>query len=150
MADPGFLRRGTPTPEFMVKTHYFVRFLPKTTWKWKKFSGGSKGDRGMLAPSGVQILSISCSFWENFAKSYVGAPRELAPPPRGNPGFATEIWPRGFVPNSPPLTSANEYDMLLSDIDNGHFPSVISVNFEFNRSIVSVITNLPDCGLKIF
>ena len=23
---------------------------------------------------GVQILSISCSFWENLAKSYVGAP----------------------------------------------------------------------------
>ena len=25
-------------------------------------------------PPGVQILSISCSFWENLAKSYVGAP----------------------------------------------------------------------------
>ena len=25
-------------------------------------------------PLGVQILSISCSFWENLAKSYVGAP----------------------------------------------------------------------------
>ena len=41
-------------------------------------------------PPGVQILSISCSFWENLAKSYVGAPPgELAPPPRGNPGSAT-------------------------------------------------------------
>ena len=40
--------------------------------------------------SGVQILSISCSFWENLAKSYVGAPPpELAPPPRENPGSAT-------------------------------------------------------------
>ena len=27
-------------------------------------------------PLGVQILSISCSFWENLAKSYVGAPLE--------------------------------------------------------------------------
>ena len=27
-------------------------------------------------PSGVQILSISCSFWESLAKSYVGAPLE--------------------------------------------------------------------------
>ena len=27
-------------------------------------------------PVGVQILSISCSFWENLAKSYVGAPPE--------------------------------------------------------------------------
>ena len=25
-------------------------------------------------PLGVQILSISCSFWENLAKLYVGAP----------------------------------------------------------------------------
>ena len=41
-------------------------------------------------PLGVQILSISCSFWENLAKLYVGSPPgELAPPPRGNPGSAT-------------------------------------------------------------
>ena len=44
-------------------------------------SGGFKG--------GAQIVSISCSFRENFAKSYVGAP----PPPGvgapwGNPGSA--------------------------------------------------------------
>ena len=31
-----------------------------------------RGARG--TPPGVQILSISCSFWENLAKSYVGAP----------------------------------------------------------------------------
>ena len=33
-------------------------------------------------------------FWENLAKSYVGAsppPGELAPPPWGNPGSATEF-----------------------------------------------------------
>ena len=36
------------------------------------------------APSGVQILSISCSFWENLAN------RMLAPPPRGNPRSATD------------------------------------------------------------
>ena len=34
-------------------------------------SGGSKGG-ARDAP--VQIPSISCSFWENLAKSYVGAP----------------------------------------------------------------------------
>ena len=40
---------------------------------------------------GAQILSISCSCWENLAKSYVGAPPgELAPPPRGNPRSATD------------------------------------------------------------
>ena len=39
----------------------------------------------------VQILSILCSFWENLAKSYVGATSgDLAPPPGGNPGSATE------------------------------------------------------------
>ena len=54
-------------------------------------SGGSKGGHEGRAPPGVQILSISCSFWENLANSYVGAPPpgELAPPPRGNPGSAT-------------------------------------------------------------
>ena len=33
---------------------------------------------------------VSCSFWENLAKSYVGTPPfgELAPPPRENPGSA--------------------------------------------------------------
>ena len=36
--------------------------------------GGAQGAR---APPGTQILSISCSFQENLAKSYVGAP----PPP---------------------------------------------------------------------
>ena len=59
------------------------------------FSGGSKGGGGEgPPPQGVQILSISCSFWENLAKSSVGAAHplgELAPPPRGNPGSATGI-----------------------------------------------------------
>ena len=42
-----------------------------------------------LSP-GAQILSISCIFWENLSKSYVGAPPwELAPPTRGNPGSTT-------------------------------------------------------------
>ena len=40
-------------------------------------SGGSKGGRRGRAPPtppGVQIRSISCSFWEILAKSYVGTP----------------------------------------------------------------------------
>ena len=54
-------------------------------------SGGSKGG----APSGGPILSVSCSFWENLAKSCVGGPppQELAPPPRENPGSATANQP---------------------------------------------------------
>ena len=50
-----------------------------------------RGARGMRAPLGVQILSISCSFWENLAKSYVVAPWGVGAPPRGNPGSATGI-----------------------------------------------------------
>ena len=45
-----------------------------------------------MCPPGAQILSISCNFWENMAKSYVGVPpRELAPPPRPNHGCATAV-----------------------------------------------------------
>ena len=44
-------------------------------------------------PPRVQILSISCRFWENLAKSYVGTPGGLVPPPRGNPGSASGIVP---------------------------------------------------------
>ena len=41
----------------------------------KLSSGGSKGGAGDARPLlGVQILSISCTFWEILAKSYVGAP----------------------------------------------------------------------------
>ena len=51
------------------------------------------------APPGVQILSISCSFWENLAKIIcwrAPPPEELAPPPRGNPGSATGPHTRHF------------------------------------------------------
>ena len=52
-------------------------------------SGGSKG--GARYAPGVQILSISCSFWDYLAKSYVGAPpRRVGAPPRRNPGSTTE------------------------------------------------------------
>ena len=33
-----------------------------------------KGEGGARAALRVQIISISCSFWENLAKSYVSAP----------------------------------------------------------------------------
>ena len=41
-----------------------------------------RGARGTRAPLGAQILSISCSFWENMAKLYVSArptPRSWRP-----------------------------------------------------------------------
>ena len=47
--------------------------------------------RGTSPPWGqIQILSISCSFWEILAKSHVGAPRGVLAT-RGNPGSATGI-----------------------------------------------------------
>ena len=36
-------------------------------------------------PPWTKIFLISCSFWENPANLYVGAPQWLAPPPTGNP-----------------------------------------------------------------
>ena len=57
-------------------------------------SGGSKGGReGRTPPLCVQILSISCSFWENLAKLRVHAPplEGSRPPPWGNPGSVTDL-----------------------------------------------------------
>ena len=41
-------------------------------------------------PQQSKILSNSCRFGENLAKSYVGAPRVLVPPPMGNLGSAPD------------------------------------------------------------
>ena len=56
----------------------------------------SVADLGGARPAraGPKIFSISCSFYENLAKSYVGAPRGLANPgsaPGYNFYWATEI-----------------------------------------------------------
>ena len=52
-----------------------------------------------MPPLRPKIFSISCSFWENLTKSYVGAPpRGSVPPPTGNPGSApvSTVHFRGF------------------------------------------------------
>ena len=51
-----------------------VYYLLLITYVIIKNSGGSEGGEGRVSPPGAQNLSISCSFWENLAKSYVGAP----------------------------------------------------------------------------
>ena len=68
--------------------------------KPKFFSGGSKGGMRDARPP-VQILSISCSFWEILAKSYVGANfGELAPPPQGNPILLVKLRDNNKVSNN--------------------------------------------------
>ena len=55
-------------------------------------SGGGGVRDARPPPLGVQILSISCSFWENLAKLCVHAPPGgFTPPPGGNPGSVTEM-----------------------------------------------------------
>ena len=34
VADPGFLRGGTPTPKVGAQTYYLITNFPKTAWKW--------------------------------------------------------------------------------------------------------------------
>ena len=80
------------------------RFEKRIVRTQDDISGGSKegGRRGRVPPLGVQILSISCSFWEILAKSYVGdPPGELAPPLRGNPGSATGHFSRKCTAHLP-------------------------------------------------
>ena len=59
---------------------------PENEGNWTETIGGFNGG----APLRPKIVSISCSFLQNLAKSYVGAPLPigLAPPPTGNPGSA--------------------------------------------------------------
>ena len=96
------VREGTLTAHAVIRgSTTIISFRPATTTtdnaqvqitveiSFPKAVADLRGARGTLAPR-VQILSISCSFWENLAKSYVGAPPgELALPHRGNPGSAT-------------------------------------------------------------
>ena len=58
-------------------------------------SGGSKGGcEGCMTPLGLKIFSFSCSFWDNWQNCLlVPPPAGLAPPTRGNPGFATDQSP---------------------------------------------------------
>ena len=46
-------------------------------------SGGSKGGMRDAHLPGVKVLSISCSFWANLTKSYVGAPWRVGAPTSG-------------------------------------------------------------------
>ena len=58
---------------------------------------GAQGTRP--PPPGVQILSISCSFWENSTNSYVGAPLGVGAPSSGKSWIRR--WSRLFVRKFP-------------------------------------------------
>ena len=98
---------------------------------WGVSSGGSNG---------VQILSISCSFWEILAKSYVGAPlpRELVPPPRGNPGSATGFCPVGICRKAPPPESEKQGVCILMECFLVH---TFFFAFHANETIKIILEN---------
>ena len=91
-------------------------------------SGGSKGGARDARPLGAQILSISCSFWENMAKSYVGTPPpgswrpllgKILDPPLVSIGHeikkkTSRVCGGGEWPSVPPLLDP---PMLLSKYD---------------------------------
>ena len=53
----------------------------------------------MRAPRGPKFFQFHAVLGKILAKLYVGAPRELVPPPRGNPRSATEmVWSRMHCP----------------------------------------------------
>ena len=66
----------TKSPRLFFSRLRYALLILFDTQEISGSSGGSKGG-GKGSPPGVQILSISCSFWEILAKSYrwrVGAP----------------------------------------------------------------------------
>ena len=69
-------------PLFHSFSYLSANIKPIKRQQWR-IQGGTPG-----APLRPKIFSISCSFSENLAKSYVSAPAGLAPPPTGNPGSA--------------------------------------------------------------
>ena len=69
--------------EYLCQTKMLINIIKQCVG-----SGGSKGVR----PPRLNIFSISCSFSENLAKSYFGAPSGgLASPATGNSG-STPGW----------------------------------------------------------
>ena len=70
------------------------------------------GEQGTCAPFGVQIHSISCSFWQNLPKLYIGPRGELAPP-SGYPGSATDYLGESCTTISA-ITAMNKLSQILS------------------------------------
>ena len=69
MADPGFLRGGTPTPEKLVKTYYLATFLPKTAGKFKNLDRvGRVSLATPLRSANVIVLEINVKLDVHFDK----------------------------------------------------------------------------------
>ena len=107
-------------------------------------SGRPKCGTGDAHPPWVQILSISCSFWENLAKSYADIPpRELAPPNRGNPWSATGKYHNG---------SWKFWQKLdINDIKQTLFAMNVAIlNKWLYNTVRALLLLLPLCPIVLF
>ena len=88
-----------------------------------RVSGGSKEERRGRAPPRNQILSISCSFWENSTNSYVGAPRGVGAPSSGKSWIRHCVWTRFkcFYLHPQVVEPASKYLVLVSVLHSVHW-----------------------------
>ena len=56
------------------------------------FSGGSKGGARDARPRGRKFFQFHAVFGKIWQNRMLAPPRELAPPPRGNPGSVTDLY----------------------------------------------------------
>ena len=81
----GCVPRGGLLPGGVVSQHALRQTPPPCEQNHRHMSVADLHSKILdTRPPPVQILSISCSFWENLAKSYVGAPPPPPPPPPGS------------------------------------------------------------------
>ena len=70
VVDPGFPKRGVPTPEFGVKTYYMARLLSKTEWKWKKLDGGTSLPPPIRSVNVYVSVMLFTSVFAMFVENY--------------------------------------------------------------------------------
>ena len=105
-------------------------------------SGRSKGGRRGRAPPPprqLKFLHFHAVFGENWQNHRLAPPRELAPPPRGNPGSATEFrlicWPSALI---------KAYDFMTISV-----LCSVSKSFKLKYSIMEQITKDKLCWFRL-
>ena len=63
VADPGFPRRGSPTPKVGALTYYLARFFLKIAWKWKNI--GPRGKYTSLQPPPPRSANDLCGMYSS-------------------------------------------------------------------------------------